>query len=135
MIAAAPFNRFRRYRFESPMLKKKELLTKEVDLDGEVYLCSAMTVHKRTLFESAIVANGQSYMRELLLVFCVSSVASGLPLFPRDTHLIGDGDEDHAKALTQLLDEIADYPSGQLEPLVTACMQVNGLLGNDSPQS
>lgn len=122
----------------SPMLKKKELQTKVVAVDGVDYTCSAMTVHKRTLFESAIVNNGQEYMRELLLVFCVTITETGLPLFPRDTYLDKDAkDQDEAEkaALTQLINEIADYPGTQLELLVTTCMEVNGLLGNGSPQS
>lgn len=120
------------------LLKKKELLTKEITLDGEVYVVSAMTVHKRTVFESAIVEHGQSYMRELLLLYCVTVKATGLTLFsPLEfiNDVRGTGEAAEKQALALVLDQIAEYPNEQLQPLVTACMEVNGLLGNDSPQS
>lgn len=129
------------------MLKRKELLTESVTLDDQVYTVSAMTVHQRTEFEKTLLAVGNSYMRESLLIHCCS--LNGAPIFPRDTYLElgqeffpydGKADEDtinkaEKKALQALCDEIATYPYEQLEPLVMAAMRVNGLLGNGSPQS
>lgn len=123
------------------MLKKKELLTQTVTIDGEEYHVSAMTVHQRTEFETTLNSVGSTCVREALLIHCCS--LNGLPIFPRDKYLEpydGKADEDtikkaEKKALQALCDEIGEYPSDQLEPLVTAAMKVNGLLGNDSPQS
>ena len=117
------------------MLKKKELDTRTVTVDEAQYTVSAMTVHKRTAFEAVIVEHGQEYMREALLVFCVVIAETGVPLFPRDYYLEGEGEDAEKLALKKLIDDVAEYPSPQVEPLVTAAMQVNGLLGNDSPQS
>ena len=127
------------------LLKPKELQTQEVTLDGTVYTVQAMTIHKRTQFESALVHNGTEYIREAMLIFCVS--VAGVPAFNPDEFLSAvDFDEsgltkDQIEQKTEeqaqflLLDYLSGFPGDQLEPLVTAAQQVNGLLGNDSNPS
>lgn len=112
------------------MLKKKELLTRDVEVDGVKYTVSAMTVHKRTAFEVAMAEHGAGYTREALLAFCVS--LDGRPAFSAESFRDGEGDAAEAKALAALFDALASYPYTQLEPLVLACMEVNDLLGNVS---
>lgn len=113
------------------MLKKKELLTREVEVDGVTFICSAMTVHKRTAFEVAMAEHGAAYTREALLAFGVSTI-DHQPAFSPEAFREGEGDEADKKALAALFDELASYPYAQLEPLVTACMEINDLLGNAS---
>jgi hypothetical protein len=113
------------------MLKKKELLTRDVEVDGVKYIVSAMTVHKRTAFEVAMAEHGSGYTREALLAFCVET-ADHQPAFSAESFRVGEGDAAEAKALSALFDALASYPYTQLEPLVLVCMEVNDLLGNVS---
>ena len=128
-------------------LKRKELETRVVPLDGVNYTVTAMTVHKRTMFEAAMVRRGATDIREAMLIFCVS--VGGFPVFNPDAYIeevkespgfkdrcaVQGVDADaiaEEMALDRLFDYVADYPGTQVEPLVTAALAVNGQLGNDS---
>lgn len=124
------------------MLKKRELSTREVTVDEQTFTVSEMTVRSRTRFEQVLARCGNSAMREALLLFCVS--IDGRAAFPVTDYLdrvgnppkeaIGENAENwrETEAAALLVENLAEYPASQIEPLTTAALEVNGLLGNDS---
>ena len=114
------------------MLKKHELDVREVNLGGETYTVSAMTVRQRSRFEALLARLGAETLREGLLIYCVTGPGGVTPFNPSDFRKRVDPDSENPEqdALDLLIDEMSTYPATQVQPLIEAAMEINGLMGN-----
>lgn len=114
------------------MLKKREVETETVEVDGQKFTVSEMTVRRRTRFEQILARRGTESLREAILICCVSDSA-GAAVFDPDKFRdqVSEKSEDpEGDALDLLVDDLATWSSEPLQPLIEAGLRVNKFLGN-----